>query len=151
MSGGPAPHSSLWSRSGCEPCARDAASIPWSAGSPNRRWRVEPLGVTKVSPSPDSARWTVGAAAGEAGGFAAAGSAGAGPGLDDVAASTGAGERVHAVDSSATNASARRSVGRMDIGTWWGASNSKIGEHTSELQSLMRISYAVFCLKKTKK
>src|SRR3546814_4974114 len=24
----------------------------------------------------------------------------------------------------------------------------KIGEHTSELQSLMRISYAVFCLKK---
>src|SRR3546814_6479721 len=25
-----------------------------------------------------------------------------------------------------------------------------IGEHTSELQSLMRISYAVFCLKKTK-
>src|SRR3546814_18748332 len=27
---------------------------------------------------------------------------------------------------------------------------SKIGEHTSELQSLMRISYAVFCLKKKK-
>src|SRR3546814_2674530 len=26
----------------------------------------------------------------------------------------------------------------------------QIGEHTSELQSLMRISYAVFCLKKTK-
>src|SRR3546814_4463785 len=25
---------------------------------------------------------------------------------------------------------------------------SQIGEHTSELQSLMRISYAVFCLKK---
>src|SRR3546814_7857508 len=25
----------------------------------------------------------------------------------------------------------------------------QIGEHTSELQSLMRISYAVFCLKKT--
>src|SRR3546814_9415205 len=71
MSRGPAPHSSLWARSGCEPCARDAASITWSAGSPNRRWRVEPLGVTKVSPSPDSARWTVGAAAGEAGGFAA--------------------------------------------------------------------------------
>src|SRR3546814_7959425 len=75
-------------------------------------------------PAPDSARGTVGAAAGEAGGFAAAGSAGAGPGLDDVAASTGAGERVHAVDSSATNASARRRVGRMDIGTWWGASHS---------------------------
>src|SRR3546814_8038 len=27
--------------------------------------------------------------------------------------------------------------------------NVKIGEHTSELQSLMRISYAVFCVKKT--
>src|SRR3546814_2979490 len=26
----------------------------------------------------------------------------------------------------------------------------EIGRHTSELQSLMRISYAVFCLKKTK-
>src|SRR3546814_8063820 len=28
--------------------------------------------------------------------------------------------------------------------------NAKIGRHTSELQSLMRISYAVFCLKKKK-
>src|SRR3546814_2394781 len=27
---------------------------------------------------------------------------------------------------------------------------AQIGEHTSELQSLMRISYAVFCLKKKK-
>src|SRR3546814_6785444 len=35
---------------------------------------------------------------------------------------------------------------------WWRFErkgwNDKIGEHTSELQSLMRISYAVFCLKK---
>src|SRR3546814_5854831 len=30
-------------------------------------------------------------------------------------------------------------------------SNSRSAEHTSELQSLMRISYAVFCLKKTNK
>src|SRR3546814_7772685 len=29
--------------------------------------------------------------------------------------------------------------------------DSRSEEHTSELQSLMRISYAVFCLKKTKK
>src|SRR3546814_5435338 len=29
--------------------------------------------------------------------------------------------------------------------------SSKSEEHTSELQSLMRISYAVFCLKKNKK
>src|SRR3546814_7170730 len=31
------------------------------------------------------------------------------------------------------------------------SSNSRSEEHTSELQSLMRISYAVFCLKKKKK
>src|SRR3546814_10696403 len=31
-----------------------------------------------------------------------------------------------------------------------GASSCRSEEHTSELQSLMRISYAVFCLKKTK-
>src|SRR3546814_11154794 len=30
-------------------------------------------------------------------------------------------------------------------------SNARSEEHTSELQSLMRISYAVFCLKKKKK
>src|SRR3546814_9610513 len=41
-------------------------------------------------------------------------------------------------------------------GTWKraGSSSSRLGrrseEHTSELQSLMRISYAVFCLKKKK-
>src|SRR3546814_9355424 len=33
----------------------------------------------------------------------------------------------------------------------FGASRAKSEEHTSELQSLMRISYAVFCLKKKKK
>src|SRR3546814_9237912 len=32
-----------------------------------------------------------------------------------------------------------------------GSSVSRSEEHTSELQSLMRISYAVFCLKKKKK
>src|SRR3546814_8916520 len=31
-----------------------------------------------------------------------------------------------------------------------GAGNARSEEHTSELQSLMRISYAVFCLKKKK-
>src|SRR3546814_6854045 len=37
-------------------------------------------------------------------------------------------------------------------GCLWAAGGSVVGrseEHTSELQSLMRISYAVFCLKKT--
>src|SRR3546814_1492390 len=32
-----------------------------------------------------------------------------------------------------------------------GAAQARSEEHTSELQSLMRISYAVFCLKKKKK
>src|SRR3546814_10357134 len=32
-----------------------------------------------------------------------------------------------------------------------GIASARSEEHTSELQSLMRISYAVFCLKKTKK
>src|SRR3546814_6475400 len=31
---------------------------------------------------------------------------------------------------------------------WWAAGFFRSEEHTSELQSLMRISYAVFCLKK---
>src|SRR3546814_4449962 len=34
--------------------------------------------------------------------------------------------------------------------TWGGAMLRRSEEHTSELQSLMRISYAVFCLKKKK-
>src|SRR3546814_3447754 len=33
--------------------------------------------------------------------------------------------------------------------SWYGSERSE--EHTSELQSLMRISYAVFCLKKKKR
>src|SRR3546814_10897913 len=36
-------------------------------------------------------------------------------------------------------------TGEVELVTWDGRSE----EHTSELQSLMRISYAVFCLKKT--
>src|SRR3546814_5271777 len=45
-----------------------------------------------------------------------------------------------------------------DISSWWSCErnwrdrpSSRSEEHTSELQSLMRISYAVFCLKKKKK
>src|SRR3546814_4362019 len=33
-------------------------------------------------------------------------------------------------------------------GSGWGYTYDRSEEHTSELQSLMRISYAVFCLKK---
>src|SRR3546814_10556804 len=40
----------------------------------------------------------------------------------------------------------------FDGGVWYGHGkyNDRSEEHTSELQSLMRISYAVFCLKKKK-
>src|SRR3546814_2882797 len=50
----------------------------------------------------------------------------------------------------------RRSIitrmhGAWSIGTLLGGlTSSRSEEHTSELQSLMRISYAVFCLKKKK-
>src|SRR3546814_8908714 len=37
--------------------------------------------------------------------------------------------------------------GNGNLNNWWTRSE----EHTSELQSLMRISYAVFCLKKKNK
>src|SRR3546814_6517384 len=40
----------------------------------------------------------------------------------------------------------------LDIaGTAWRSGKDRSEEHTSELQSLMRNSYAVFCLKKKKK
>src|SRR3546814_6424242 len=39
---------------------------------------------------------------------------------------------------------------RRDLPAVFAALKHRSEEHTSELQSLMRISYAVFCLKKTK-
>src|SRR3546814_10629172 len=45
------------------------------------------------------------------------------------------------------------SMGCFDVGlsgTAWCPVDNRSEEHTSELQSLMRISYAVFCLKKKK-
>src|SRR3546814_7289337 len=50
----------------------------------------------------------------------------------------GAGRRHRTADRQRPAARAERAAGRSE-------------EHTSELQSLMRISYAVFCLKKKKK
>src|SRR3546814_10183368 len=45
-----------------------------------------------------------------------------------------------------------RPVGRREaLGGGFCAIQRRSEEHTSELQSLMRISYAVFCLKKKKK
>src|SRR3546814_4944995 len=42
----------------------------------------------------------------------------------------------------------RKAGGRLRQGSPKGAGTIRSEEHTSELQSLMRISYAVFCLKK---
>src|SRR3546814_4804073 len=56
---------------------------------------------------------------------------------------------LHAVDDLALehDAIARCGPGHRE----WGLLAARSEEHTSELQSLMRISYAVFCLKKQKK
>src|SRR3546814_10094120 len=40
---------------------------------------------------------------------------------------------------------------RNEPDRWKGQDHARSEEHTSELQSLMRISYAVFCLKKKNK
>src|SRR3546814_2956457 len=47
------------------------------------------------------------------------------------------------------NHGAGNTQGKLPVDSPRGAGRSE--EHTSELQSLMRISYAVFCLKKKKK
>src|SRR3546814_8638488 len=49
---------------------------------------------------------------------------------------------------SPASASARRATCRAVSAQLVGCQSSRSEEHTSELQSLMRISYAVFCLKK---
>src|SRR3546814_5160184 len=54
-------------------------------------------------------------------------------------------QRSNGVVSASHRPSSRRSAGTF-IQPVFG--NTKSEEHTSELQSLMRISYAVFCLKK---
>src|SRR3546814_4358647 len=47
-------------------------------------------------------------------------------------------------------ASPRRSLRRRSPRCWKCCGSTRSEEHTSELQSLMRISYAVFCLKQKK-
>src|SRR3546814_7302983 len=56
-----------------------------------------------------------------------------------------AGDRAH------SRSPARRSITAGVSPAWRPPGVSRSEEHTSELQSLMRISYAVFCLKKKKK
>src|SRR3546814_6536243 len=52
------------------------------------------------------------------------------------------------VDEPAAGDGDRRDQDRPEFRSW--AAQRRSEEHTSELQSLMRISYAVFCLKKKK-
>src|SRR3546814_287832 len=49
-----------------------------------------------------------------------------------------------------TTTAARLLASVSSSGPGWTSISSRSEEHTSELQSLMRISYAVFCLKKKK-
>src|SRR3546814_7243555 len=79
-----------------------------------------------------------------AGGVAVAGAAAGGGGAGAVGAGAG-GERGAARD---------RAVARRGRDRYWrgrGGGRGRSEEHTSELQSLMHISYAVFCLTKKKK
>src|SRR3546814_986664 len=70
-----------------------------------------------------------------------------------VGARRGAGARGFPLQSSKLNIKSSFVVGAATSGYCWAggwADGSRSEEHTSELQSLMRISYAVFCLTKNK-
>src|SRR3546814_6965062 len=70
----------------------------------------------------------------------------------DRSSLTGTVTRLHARSSTTDESSYRPGTSLLDS-DWRCAGcerSDRSEEHTSELQSLMRISYAVFCLKKTK-
>src|SRR3546814_6217175 len=75
------------------------------------------------------------------------------PSIRIRAASSSLGERLRAILPwpAASTARHRRSSSPADIAPAWDWRFGRSEEHTSELQSLMRISYAVFCLKKKTK
>src|SRR3546814_7897064 len=83
-----------------------------------------------------------------------AGKALAVPGVRHVVQFTGTGHNFEGVAVLADHTWAAR-TGRDALQVQWDDSQAhrkgRSEEHTSELQSLMRISYAVFCLKKKKK
>src|SRR3546814_3523161 len=64
---------------------------------------------------------------------------------------TGAGAQAERSETMKQLILAAVSIGSLAAATPASAQGIRSEEHTSELQSLMRISYAVFCLKKTKK
>src|SRR3546814_4467365 len=59
--------------------------------------------------------------------------------------------RVFLSDSLAMGRASRTATSQWPTFARLSAASARSEEHTSELQSLMRISYAVFCLKKKKK
>src|SRR3546814_5430942 len=60
--------------------------------------------------------------------------------------------RLMSVAAASSATSAKRAASPSHAARWaWTNNMARSEEHTSELQSLMRISYAVFCLKKQKK
>src|SRR3546814_5199276 len=74
-----------------------------------------------------------------------------GPAIIDTSATSGAQRRnriQEEIDAEGAFRRSGRAVSRQ--GLLLPGPRSRSEEHTSELQSLMRISYAVFCLKKTK-
>src|SRR3546814_4471853 len=58
---------------------------------------------------------------------------------------------IHVLNDALGNMKAQPRTARPRIKLRVGIEDRRSEEHTSELQSLMRISYAVFCLKKKKK
>src|SRR3546814_8992968 len=72
------------------------------------------------------------------------------PSAQTPAASKAESPCFHTIATPASVAPARPGTARLPYRSLWTAPLSRSEEHTSELQSLMRISYAVFCLKKKK-
>src|SRR3546814_7635553 len=70
-------------------------------------------------------------------------------GLGLIASGDGA-RAAGSAPAASIDAVARKGKRRFGSAVGWSPPGARSEEHTSELQSLMRISYAVFCLKKKK-
>src|SRR3546814_3319488 len=75
-----------------------------------------------------------------------------GPAWVEAAGGAGSSRRLHAVSTKAQRGRGQPGKARAQraLATDAKRGSGRSEEHTSELQSLMRISYAVFCLKKKK-
>src|SRR3546814_4623882 len=114
-----------------------SSDLPWS--------RVASLGPTPLSNCRLSALPVAGAGAG---GGAAGSATGSGVAAGGEVSATGAGAGAGGGVATFLNAGSAATMSGF-AGSSGLAGVARSEEHTSELQSLMRISYAVFCLKKT--